>query len=294
MIFQGAGQIRSHVGDAIGQNSPEYERARRFQDALRQGMDNSQAAAFVDEIEFEAQHGISRQQWLAARAAWARQDYEAELLSSVEGELPFDPVPDTPAAESNYRNYNRWVSDLEKDVQRLERVVAGVEADMQAVPSLKERRTATLTRLARSAAAWLSGESQEEPQATELTSLDVALVEASARAEISAAAAGQVERRLADRRMQLDRLRQRRDEFKKAALRERFEHEVEYGKRKLKAQLKSVSEYYRRVAALARAAEVNFYTSDFGLNFAPTSVEVQAVEAITKSWETPLTNTNTI
>jgi hypothetical protein len=167
MIFQGAGQIRSHVGDAIGQPGSEYERARRFQDALRQGMDNSQAAEFVEESYFYDEHRMSRAQWLAARAAWAKDDAKTAVLESVEADTPpYPPVKGSPVAESSYRNYCLWVADMGRDVARLERVLQGTEADREAVPALQARRASLLSRLATRTAAWLSGEaSPEEPTA---------------------------------------------------------------------------------------------------------------------------------
>jgi hypothetical protein len=166
MIFQGAGQIRSHVGDAIGQNSSEHERARRHQYFLSEGMDNEQARQAVEDSFFEDEHRIPRQQWLAARAFHAESDRKDAVLSSVEGDPPYTPVADTPRYESAYRNYNRWVADMGRDVARLERVLAGTEADREAVPALQARRASLLSRLATRTAAWLSGEaSPEEPTA---------------------------------------------------------------------------------------------------------------------------------
>jgi hypothetical protein len=287
-LFPGVGVIPS--SGSIVQDSPEYERARQHTFYRKQGLSDDQARAAIDDAEFEAQHGISRQQWLAARAAHAQQDREAELLAPIEGDPPFPTLPGVPRAESMFRNYCRWVSSVEADVARLERVLSGVEADVGSVETLKEQRASTLAKLAKSATAWLVGESQEgPPKAAELASLDEEIVVAAARAEISAAAQVQVEKRLADRRLQLRRLQERKQEFLRAALKERLDAEVAEGSKKLKSQLKAVSDYVRRVESLSRAAGFSRNFPDMGLNFALTGAETGAVEALVKSWEAPTT-----
>jgi hypothetical protein len=273
-------------------HNSEYEKARLFQEFQRQGLNPDQARAAIADVEFEQTHRISRAQWLAARAAWAEDDARTAILSGVEGDPPYPTLPGVPRAESMFRNYLKWVADLEKEVARLEAAIAGVADVAAVVPELQAKRADVLARLARRAAEWLTGGIQDAPSATELTALDVEIATAAAKAEVSEAAASQVERRLADRRAQLHRLQQRRQEFLRAALLEKLDAEAAEGARKLKRQLREVGEYVRRVQALANAAGVNRSYPDVGLRLAPTGVELQAVEKLTQEWEAQPTTTN--
>src|SRR5262249_40289778 len=146
---------------------------------------------------------------------------ETAVLAPVNGPVPdrFERPSKELAPVAEYIAYRKWCASLEREIARLEAVRSGAVADVDAANDAANRRKGFLQAAASRLASFWSGEADSAPDAAdELAVLDTAVATATARAEITAAAAAQLDRKISDEKERLVRLKARRPEFLQPAL----------------------------------------------------------------------------